>query len=423
MSKFLITLFLGWAGVHKFIEKKYGLGILYLFTGGLFGIGWLIDVIVIVFSLIDKKKTTLHFSSYPMHKLLDLFHLDNLEKDYTTTAFCENISPNDSIAYFKNGRIYKTYPPNLDNWYDVKYIKSDGVFYNLEVADSIKQIAIPKFDFTDILDNSGITGSLDYVLRMKAGVFYNRKKKELCSACLWKATELMLVNDACDWQKKDYDRLINWHYELGMYERAEKAKEFLLSYDRYTQNNFDYLSEKIRNSVLQRATEIHHDLVVFDDYGWGCCSKCAKMRGRVYSISGKNKTFPKLPEYALINGNFHPGCRCTMSLYFGDKIFYKGERVDAIKSSNRPWIDDRDEHEIESYNKYLSTLSKEKEKTRNRDEYYEILKKIPDIAPKSFGAYVRMKNSNTAKFKEILKIANENGITISQNTSSLSSQN
>ena len=30
---------------HKFYEGKIGMGILYLFTCGLFGIGWLIDVI------------------------------------------------------------------------------------------------------------------------------------------------------------------------------------------------------------------------------------------------------------------------------------------------------------------------------------------------------------------------------------------
>lgn len=45
---FLLCLFLGGFGAHKFYEGKAGLGILYLFTMGLFGIGWFIDLIVIL---------------------------------------------------------------------------------------------------------------------------------------------------------------------------------------------------------------------------------------------------------------------------------------------------------------------------------------------------------------------------------------
>ena len=40
---------LGFFGAHKFYEGKGGMGILYLFTGGLFGIGVVIDFFVILF--------------------------------------------------------------------------------------------------------------------------------------------------------------------------------------------------------------------------------------------------------------------------------------------------------------------------------------------------------------------------------------
>ncbi|MBR5230638.1 MAG: TM2 domain-containing protein [Clostridia bacterium] len=46
---FLLCLFLGFFGVHKFYEGKALLGILYLFTAGLFGIGWIIDCISLLF--------------------------------------------------------------------------------------------------------------------------------------------------------------------------------------------------------------------------------------------------------------------------------------------------------------------------------------------------------------------------------------
>ena len=48
-TAFFLCLFLGVFGAHKFYEGKNGLGILYLFTGGLCGIGALIDLISLLF--------------------------------------------------------------------------------------------------------------------------------------------------------------------------------------------------------------------------------------------------------------------------------------------------------------------------------------------------------------------------------------
>ncbi len=41
---YLLWLFLGLLGIHKFYLHKWFWGILYLFTGGIAGIGWLIDL-------------------------------------------------------------------------------------------------------------------------------------------------------------------------------------------------------------------------------------------------------------------------------------------------------------------------------------------------------------------------------------------
>ena len=45
----LLCIFLGYLGVHKFYEGKILLGIVYLCTFGLFGIGWFIDCISLLF--------------------------------------------------------------------------------------------------------------------------------------------------------------------------------------------------------------------------------------------------------------------------------------------------------------------------------------------------------------------------------------
>lgn len=44
----LLCYFLGVIGIHKFYEEKIGMGILYLFTGGLFMIGVIVDLIMIL---------------------------------------------------------------------------------------------------------------------------------------------------------------------------------------------------------------------------------------------------------------------------------------------------------------------------------------------------------------------------------------
>ena len=47
MVALLLCIFLGGLGIHRFYVGKVGAGILYLLTGGIFGIGWIVDIILI----------------------------------------------------------------------------------------------------------------------------------------------------------------------------------------------------------------------------------------------------------------------------------------------------------------------------------------------------------------------------------------
>lgn len=53
---FLCSLFGGYFGLHCFINKKYGKGILYLITVGLFGFGWIYDTIKLGIQLLKYKE-------------------------------------------------------------------------------------------------------------------------------------------------------------------------------------------------------------------------------------------------------------------------------------------------------------------------------------------------------------------------------
>jgi hypothetical protein len=48
VSVLLICLILGWLGVHRFVTGKVLSGIIYLFTFGLFGVGWAYDFLRII---------------------------------------------------------------------------------------------------------------------------------------------------------------------------------------------------------------------------------------------------------------------------------------------------------------------------------------------------------------------------------------
>ena len=73
--KCFITIFLGWLGIHKFMEKKKSVGILYLCTMGLFGIGWIIDSINSIKELINV------FSNDSIEKEKKNLNMFNVKKD------------------------------------------------------------------------------------------------------------------------------------------------------------------------------------------------------------------------------------------------------------------------------------------------------------------------------------------------------
>jgi len=218
--------------------------------------------------------------------------------------------PNKSIVYFANGKLQKVSPDLSNGYYDARYLFSDRVLYDLEKLKDIKNIRITTFKTSFISVGSPIA-NLDYFLRMKSGAFYHRDK-DFCSACLWKATEMMFANEGGGWGESDFYRLVQWHIELGMFQEAEKAEKYI--YKRL--KKYGYYSQVVNNI--------------------------------------KNN-----PEY--------------------------------IKQQ-------------ELFNR----------KNLDRKEYYSLYYNIPEVAPKSFGAYRRMKNSKTANYLKIKKVATTHGISIKE---------
>ena len=160
-----------------------------------------------------------------------------------------------------------------------------------------------------------------------------------------------------------------------MFDEAEKARIFLQTSTPF--GKFYQMSQIDANVLRQKEylfsliNNTGEDLVLFQDTGAPCCAECAKMLGRVYSVYGKNKKFPKLPDYVKAHGNFHHNCRCSMILWSEslDKINHRGKKADAIAMSHRPYVDDRTQDQIDNYQKYLEDYKKQQENLKSRYKY------------------------------------------------------
>lgn len=56
MVNFLVTFFLGFLGIHRFVQKKYVTGFIWLFTCGLFGVGWFVDICIAFSRMVKGRK-------------------------------------------------------------------------------------------------------------------------------------------------------------------------------------------------------------------------------------------------------------------------------------------------------------------------------------------------------------------------------
>ena len=54
---YLLWFLFGLIGLHKFYVRKTGIGVLYIFTGGLFLLGWVIDILLIPSQVQEVNET------------------------------------------------------------------------------------------------------------------------------------------------------------------------------------------------------------------------------------------------------------------------------------------------------------------------------------------------------------------------------
>lgn len=317
-----------------------------------------------------------------------------------------NIDLTTVTIFFHNGIICRIVP-DVQSYYSARYYVIEGNFYDTYSLEDVKSIPIPVFN-----ESYGTpVYNLEYLLKMRASEEREKENYELSYALMYKAIEGMKASRIM-YGKKEYVQFIMWLYKDGRIEEAAMLEKRLrreepevFDINLFHKNHF--LSE------IKQCNDLGTDYVYCGGHTY-TCSECAKFQNRVYSISGKDSAYPKLPDFVYEYGGFHPGCRHGFHPFFGDSIADKnGNYVDALEYSNRPFVDDRTPEEIEGYNQYLKKAEKERLRDENLKDFYILKKELPDVIPKSYSTFAKYKAHNSDKYINILNSANEKGITSS----------
>lgn len=273
--------------------------------------------------------------------------------------------------------------------------------YDFNSIEGVNNIPVPCKE----VNGGSCTGRVEYYLRGKC--FFDRwnaGKTELGLACLRKAQELMFVSEMI-WKRQDFLRLVEYLYEAGYSEEAEtqlkRIDDFFSKQD---------IVQEAFSDELASAKFLQTDLMEVYSHS-PYCGECAKYINRIYSISGKDKRFPPLKE-ATKNCRHELRCLSFSPFVWGvHEPVFKCKNI--IKYSNRPFIDERSPDKIKQYCDWRKMIEKKEQEQSEREAdrilYFWIAKKLPMLCPKSFGAFRRMKNSNSKNYQRIVQEARKLG--------------
>lgn len=267
---------------------------------------------------------------------------------------------------------------------------SKATLYKMDTLEEIESIPVPTSPFKYRCD---FTKSIEYVLQRKATQFKREGNMDCAIACLKKALEI-IPYAPMNYTNVD-TRLENYLKIARRFSEAEALKN--------TQ------TENMRVSTFSSILSVQNmnDMIEVPKCS-RICGECAKFHKRIYAKGGKNG-FPDMKIF--IDYLNHKTCDCNLAFYtffYGtDPTFTKASN--AVRYSNRPFIDDRTSSEKQEYNNYIT---KQKTDIKDRQDYNWILEHLPDIAPKSYGGYRNMKNQNSKNYQKLVATAKEHGYII-----------
>lgn len=273
--------------------------------------------------------------------------------------------------------------------------------YDFQTLEGINSIKIPNYN--SLQGISSPVNNVEYILQRKATEHKKNGKMDLAIACLKKANEIFPYSNFA-WSEKDYMRLVEYLKQDRQFDEARKEEQKIK--EMFRKARVVYEGKNIETNIVglseKDVIDVFGGLVESFDLEC-CCEECAKYAKRIFSIDGKDKRFPRLPDCIKYYSDKHKYCRVPLNAFlFGvnePKWKYIGNIVDW---SNREYKDERSKEQKESFEEMI----REKEEVAKDKEFYDLMfEKYPEVTPKSFSGYRRMKASNSENYKKLLLTA------------------
>lgn len=282
----------------------------------------------------------------------------------------------------------------FDKLFRIDKVTNNKTNYDLDTVSGIMAIQIPRYGPSTSSLSSPVN-NIEYILQRKATEHDGAGKRDEAIACLRKSNEIMPHSNFM-WSKKDHMRLVDFLKKYGAFDAARREKEKI----------DELFSECLNASALKmaigNAKQIKTDLLESTDISIDC-AECSGICRRIFSISGKDRRFPALPQALTKNRPGHEYCNLDFYPFIPefDKPTWK-YRGNLIQWCNRPYIDERNKLQKKVF---YERIFEEEQKSLDNGLYSLLCEKAPNLAPKSFGGFRRMKSLQSQNFLKIAEIA------------------
>ncbi len=275
--------------------------------------------------------------------------------------------------------------------------------YDLDTVDGIESIPIPLYKLLTGSLSSPVN-NIEYILQRKATEHWKAGRQVEAIACLRKSNEIM-PHSNFTWSKKDYMRLVEYLKKCQAFSEARDEEEKI-------NEMFDEsLNLTALKMAIQNAKLLKTDLLETTE-ATIVCAECSSICRRIFSISGKDKRFPKIPNSLFTNRTGHE--YCILDFFpFHYRIEkpnwrYKGN---LIEWANRPYRDERNAMQKKAFR---DRVIEEEQLVLDGEIYDKLREHLPNIAPKSFGGFRRMKNMQSDNYLKLVKYGHELGLDVNQ---------